>query len=133
MQRGLLPIARGIGRSLARFAGLSFALLGAWIFAVNITLGSYSAAIRIWILSAGLMGLVGGVMFLLSFDGPARFRIRRARIAGWLGMLGLASVPTSLSFLLVGMLILTVPSVLRLPAQREFIDSRSEEESRVLR
>ncbi|MBW3666379.1 MAG: hypothetical protein KY394_02165 [Actinobacteria bacterium] len=38
-----------------------------------------------------------GLAYLLSFDGPARFRERRVRVVGWAGMLISVLLPSSLT------------------------------------
>ena len=103
---------RRLGRTLARFVGLTFTILGIWILAINLIELSYSGATLAWVLASGLLGGAGGVFYLLSFDGPHRFRTRGSRIAGWIGMLVLAVLPSSLSFPLLAMVVLTIPTLL---------------------
>lgn len=96
----------------ARFVGLLFALLGGWIFAINFFDNSYSGAVFAWIIVAGASGAIGGVLYLLSFDGPTRFRTLKVRLTGWVGMLILGLLPWSFAFLMIPLLLLTIPSLL---------------------
>ena len=100
-----------LGWSLARFVGLVFVLLGGWVFLINVVELSYSGGILIWIVLSGLFGAVGGVAYLLSIDGPERFRSRKVRSLGWFGMAALAILPTSVSLILIPMLVLTLPTL----------------------
>jgi hypothetical protein len=100
-----------VGRMFARLVGLSFALVGAWLLLVNLLELSYSGGTLVWILVSGAAGLSGGILYLVSFDGPVRFRTPRVRFAGWLGMFGLALLPSSLSLILVPMVLLAIPSL----------------------
>ena len=95
----------------ARFVGLLFALLGGWIFAVNIFDDSYSGTVFAWIIVAGVSGAIGGVLYLLSFDGPTRFRTLKVRLTGWVGMLLLGLLPWSFAFLMIPLLLLTIPTL----------------------
>ena len=84
-----------LGWTLARMVGLVFALLGAWVFTLNLMERSYDGWVFVWVVLAGLSGAVGGVLFLLSVDGAQRFRTARMRLFGWVGMLVLALLPSS--------------------------------------
>ncbi len=90
-------------------------LLGIWIVAINLIEGSYSGTTSVWVLGAGTLGAVGGVLYLMSFDGPDRFRTRSTRLSGWLGMLVLALLPWSFTFLVVPMVVLTIPTLFATP------------------
>ena len=96
----------------ARFVGLLFALLGGWIFAVNIFDDSYSGAVFAWIVIAGASGAIGGALYLLSFDGPPSFGALKVRLSGWVGMLILGLLPWSFAFLMMPLLLLTIPTLL---------------------
>ena len=116
-ERRVRCMFRPLGRRFARLVGLAFTLFGIWIFTINMVLGSAPAAIRAWVLATGLAGAVGGVLFLLSLDGPDRFRPRSVRIASWSGMLVHALLPTSFSFFLLALAVLVTPALLVRPAQ----------------
>ena len=103
---------RRLSRALARFVGLIFAALGIWVLAINLVRLSYSGWILAWVLAAGALGATGGLLYLLSFGGSPRFRTARTRLAGWVGMLVLALLPTSVSFPLLAMLLATAPTLL---------------------
>ena len=105
--------------TFARFVGLAIFLYGAVIFFGNLVgaLGN-SDFDPYWILylvlGVGLTGMTGGVVFLLSFDGPDPWRTRGRRALGWVGMLMCALVPASYVLLiaplvLVGGLTLLIP------------------------
>jgi hypothetical protein len=51
------------------------------------------------VIGFGLVGVVGGVTFLLGWDGPVRFRSSMTRTLGWLGMMFMAFLPWSFTFL----------------------------------
>jgi len=99
-------------------------MLGVWVLAINLIEDSYSGVIRVWILASGGLGAAGGLLYLLSFDGPDRFRTRWIRLSGWVGMLVLALLPWSFTFLVLPMVLLTIPTLLVRP------DKGSEEVTR---
>jgi len=103
-------VARHLAQPFYRLVGLAFTLLGIRILTVNLAELSYSGWILVWILSAGFLGVVGGLPFLLSFDGPARFRTPRLRLVGWLGMLLLALLPWSFQYVMVLLIALAYPA-----------------------
>jgi len=86
-------------------------ILGFWVFAINTIEDSYADGTLRWILVSGALGAVGGVLYLLSFDGPGQFRTRWIRVSGWIGMLALAVLPWSFTFLVFPMFALTVPTL----------------------
>jgi hypothetical protein len=102
---------RQLAQSFYRLVGLMFVMLGAWILTVNLIEINYSGLILVWILSAGFLGVVGGVLFLLSFDGPMRLRANRVRMAGWLGIMVLALLPQSLQFVALPAALLLIPAL----------------------
>lgn len=53
------------------------------------------------VLAAAAVGLAGAVLFLLSFDGPTKWRTRTWRIVGWSGMILCLLLPTGISFFLL--------------------------------
>jgi hypothetical protein len=102
---------RRLAPAFYRLIGLAVTLLGAWVLFINLVEVSYSGWVLAWILSAGFSGAVGGVLFLLSFDGPARARRRQVRLLGWLGMLFLALLPWSFQFVMLPLVLLTMPAL----------------------
>jgi hypothetical protein len=102
---------RRLAQSFYRLVGLMFALLGAWVLYVNLPEINYSGWILVWILSAGLFGLVGGALFLLSFDGPVRLRASRVRLLGWLGIMVLALLPWTFQFVMLPLALLLIPAL----------------------
>jgi hypothetical protein len=108
-----------VTRLLARFVGLVFALLGLWILVGNLAVGGYRGAVLAWILSSGFLGFAGGVLYVLSFDGPARFRRRFVRGLGWAGMLALALLPTTLTIMLLILVLAAIPSLFVRPSTDE--------------
>ncbi len=107
-----------LGWSLARFVGLVFFLAGGWLFGANlvgaVTDASYEGWVLAWILLSGLVGAVGGALFLLSIDGPDRLRNRRTRLIGWVMMWAVIALPSAL-ILLAPMLLLTIPALVHDP------------------
>lgn len=110
---------RQLAEQFSRLVGLAFVLLGVWVLLVNVVEvlsvngveDRYAGWILVWILSAGFLGALGGVLFLLSFDGPARFRNRRVRFVGWLGILFLALLPWSFQFVMLPLALLLLPAL----------------------
>lgn len=91
-----------LGWTLARLVAAAVALLGAWIFIVNLAERGYDQTwVFVWVLFSGLIGAVGGTVYLLSIDGPERFRTRSWRLWGWAGMLGSALLPHSFTFIVL--------------------------------
>ena len=103
---------RRLAATFGRFVGLVMMILGGWVVVINLVELGYSGWVLVWILVSGALGAAGGLLFLLSFDGPPAFRTFQTRFAGWLGMLVLALLPSSLSLLVVPMLLLALPVAL---------------------
>jgi hypothetical protein len=101
-----------MGRVFARFVAVSVTILSAWTFVLNLG-GSrgWDTWVLILVLASGLVGALGGVLYLLSLDGPERFRTRTCRTASWGGMLLAMLLPTSLSFMLVPLVIAIIPTL----------------------
>jgi hypothetical protein len=106
---------RRLGHAPARFVGLTMTLLGSWVVVINLIEDSYTGGTLVWILASGALGAVGGLLYLVSFDGPDQFRTRWTRYSGWLGMLVLALLPWSFTFLVLPMVLLTVPTLIDKP------------------
>jgi hypothetical protein len=102
---------RRLIQSFYRLVGLAFALLGGWVLFINLVEAGYSGWVRVWVLSAGLFGALGGVTFLLSFDGPEKLKNRRTRLLGWLGILYLALLPWSFQFVMLPLAMLLIPAL----------------------
>lgn len=92
--------------------GLVFVALGIWVVVANLIEFAYSGWTLVFILGAGALGATGGVFYLLSFGGRVRFTNRGTRIIGWIGMLVLALLPSSLSLPLLAILLATAPTLL---------------------
>jgi hypothetical protein len=111
-----MDLLRWMGRTFVRFVAVSVAILGDWMFILNIgDGGSWAPWAYVWILASGLAGAVGGVLYLLSLDGPPRFRTKQRRIIGWGLMLASVLLPTSLTFMLVPLVLLMIPTLFRVP------------------
>lgn len=106
-----MDLLRWMGRTFVRFVAVSVAILGAWMFILNVGDGSWAPLSYVWILASGAAGAVGGVLYLLSLDGPPRFRTKRNRILGWGLMLASVLLPTSLTFMLVPLVLLMIPTL----------------------
>lgn len=109
-----MDLLRWIGVTFARFVGLVVLILGGWIAGLNAWLSlvsgdGYDGSVLALVLLTGIAGAVGGVAYLLSFDGPKRFRTQRVRLYGWAGMLISALLPTSLTLMILPMVILVSP------------------------
>lgn len=100
-----------IARMFARFVAFSVAILGAWIFAINAIEREGDFWILAWVLLSGLAGAVGGVLYLLSIDGPLSFRTKTRRVVGWLAMLVSVLLPTNLTLMLIPMVLALLPSL----------------------
>lgn len=106
-------------RIFARLTGLVVLLYGAWMFSINLLeaiTGSNTYEPR-WmllvVLGAGLAGAIGGTLFLLSIDGPTKFRTPMNRAIGWIGMFICAALPTSLFYVLFVMVAVSGVILLR--------------------
>lgn len=101
-----------MGRVFARFVAVSVTLISAWTFVINIAQpANWAPWVFVWIIASGIIGVVGGVVYLLSLDGPIRFRKRLFRQGGWLMMLLAVALPTSLTFMLVPMVLVLIPTL----------------------
>ncbi len=91
----------------SRIIGIAVCLYGGWMFLGNLIVAviegnNYDAGwVLLLVLAAAAFGVAGAVLFLLSFDGPSRWRTRTWRIVGWSGMLLCLLLPTGLSFFLL--------------------------------
>lgn len=103
----------------AKFVAIAVTLVNAWLFVVNIARISYDGWVLVWILASGLAGVIGGVVYLLSTDGPERFATRSYRISGWVAMLAATVLPTSLNIFLMPMVLLLIPTLLGLPKRSD--------------
>jgi hypothetical protein len=108
---------RRMGLTFARFVALSATILGVWIFVVNSIEHHYDSWIGLWVILSGLAGAIGGPLFLVSIDGPGRWRSRRARTTGWVLMLASALLPHSLTILILPLVLALAPSVFSGPWQ----------------
>jgi hypothetical protein len=100
-----------IGWSLARFVALTVMLLGAWILIVNLAEMGYETWVLAWVLFSGLAGLLGGIAYLLSIDGPESVRTRQWRIWGWIGLLASVTLPHSFTLVVLPAVLLLIPTL----------------------
>ena len=112
-----MDLLRWMGRTFVRFVAVSVTILGAWMFVLNLGASGWVPVTYVWILASGAAGAVGGVLFLLSIDGPPRFRTKRTRILGWGLMLASVLLPTSLTFMLVPLVLLLIPTLFKVPSE----------------
>jgi hypothetical protein len=112
-----MDLLRWMGRTFVRFVAVSVAILGVWMFILNLGASGWDPVTYVWILASGAAGAVGGVLFLLSIDGPPRFRTKRTRITGWGLMLASVLLPTSLTFMLVPLVLLLIPTLFKVPGE----------------
>lgn len=112
-----MDLLRWMGRTFVRFVAVSVALLGTWMFILNIGARGWDPWTHLWILGSGIAGAVGGVLYLLSMDGPKRLRTKRTRLIGWFLMLVSVLLPTSLTFMLVPLVLLLIPNLFKAPGE----------------
>jgi hypothetical protein len=109
-----MELLRWMAKMFARFVAVSVLLVSGWMFVVNLSDRGWDPWILAWILGSGLIGALGGVLYLLSLDGPERFQTRLHRTVGWVGMLLAVLLPTSLTFMLVPLVLVLIPSLFTL-------------------
>jgi hypothetical protein len=102
---------RRLGWMLARLVALAVVLVSAWMLIINLVELDYDDWVLAWILLSGIVGAVGGSLFLLSIDGPDGFRTNVRRRLGWASMLIAMLLPTSLSFFLLPMVAVLIPTI----------------------
>lgn len=112
-----MELLRWMGWTFARFVAVSVAILSGWMFVVNLPFQDrgWEPWALVWILASGLAGAVGGVLYLLSIDGPRRFRTRAYRAWGWVAMLAAVILPTTLTIMLVPLVLVLAPSLFTVP------------------
>lgn len=103
-----------MGWMFARFVAVSVVVLSAWMLLINLVDVEYEGWVLVWILASGLVGAASGILYLLSVDGPVRFRTPRYRLWGWGGMLAAVLLPTSLTLMLVPMVLVLIPTLFKL-------------------
>ena len=131
-EREQLPLLQWMGLMLARFVGLVFVLYGLLVFVGNLielfTGGSSETVwwVWAWVLVSGLAALAGGVMFILTFDGPDdwRTRMRRAIAVGL--MLIATLLPSQVASIVFVLGILSVPTIWLIPSAEGGRPPRSE-------
>lgn len=112
-----MDLLRWMGRTFVRFVAVSVAILGAWMFILNAGARDWGPWTHVWILASGAAGAVGGVLYLLSMDGPPRLRTKSTRLIGWGLMLLSVLLPTSLTFMLVPLVLLLIPTLFKVPGE----------------
>ena len=103
----------------ARFVAVSVLILHTWMLLNHLTESGYSGWVYIWVMFSALSGAVGATLYLLTLDGPPRFRNRRTRMTGWVGMFVAVLLPTSLWLMLVPIVLALVPSLFMFPGKAE--------------
>jgi len=111
----MAAMLRWMALTFARFVGLSVTILGGWLVLGQAAEGGPVGGFVTLIVAFGVIGIVSGLAYLFSFDGPGPFRARRVRVLSWAGMLVSVLLPTSLRVMLVPMVLLVVPSVFLTP------------------
>jgi hypothetical protein len=110
----------GVLATYGRLVGLIVLLYGGWIFAGNVlgisTGDDYdSPAILLAILAFGMIGFLSAFGFLLTFDGPSKWRSTKKRAATWLGMFVCALLPSSLVIIVLPLVVLGALTILAPP------------------
>lgn len=109
-----------------RFVGLVVLLYGGWMAAVNINpedpMAFYDSNwVRPAAIAFGTLGFLSSLVFLLSLDGPPRWRSTGLRATGWVGMVIALLLPTSITIfvlplvLVAGLVILAKPPPVHQP------------------
>ena len=104
-----------MGRMLARFVGLIFVLYGALLFFGNLFSyfgGNVDApwwAIS-WVLASGLVAMGGGAGFIVTFDGPEKWRTRKRRAIAVAMMMLSSFVPSTVGAITFVLALLATPS-----------------------
>ena len=71
------------GPVFGRLVALAVVALAAWVLVRNATEPNYEGWVLAFIVLTSFSGLVGGGLFLLTIDGPPRFRTPSWRMWGW--------------------------------------------------
>lgn len=103
-----------------RFVGIAVLLYGGWILAGNavvyiISDTQDSPAVVVAILASGLLGFLSALGFLLTFDGPNRWRNTKRRAATWVGMFLCGLLPSSLVVIVLPLVLLAALTILVAP------------------
>lgn len=98
---------------LGRFVGTAVFLYSAYLLVVwiaeIISGGRYEFLwIAIWILGSAFVGTAASLLFLLTIDGPVRWRTAGMRMASWWLMFLSILLPTSISFFLAPLTATTI-------------------------
>lgn len=101
---------RAIATTFGRLVGISSLLFSGTVFFGSLVgVGDSAATDTPWLVAAlacvSMTGIGGSILFLLSFDGPGRFRTRGRRLLGWVGMLLCSVMPTSLIYLILPLVV----------------------------
>ena len=114
-----MDLLRWMWWMFARFVAVSVLILSAWMLLNHLVESGYSGWVYIWVMSSALAGAIGATLYLLTLDGPHRFRTRRIRLTGWVGMFVAVLLPTSLWLMLVPIVLGLIPSLFLSPSQVE--------------
>ena len=106
-----MELLRWMGNTFARFVAFSIVVIGGYTFFINAIESNFDSGTRLLILLTSALGVVGGALYLISYDGPTRWRTEVVRRLGWGGMLVSALLPTSLTLMLVPMVALLIPTL----------------------
>jgi len=115
----MASLLKWMGLTFARSVGLAVTILGGWLVLGQAAQGGPVGSVVALIVVFGLIGVAGGLAYLFSFDGPARFRARWVRVLGWLGMLVSVLLPSTLMVMLVPLVLLVLPTLFLSPDRQE--------------
>lgn len=115
-QRVQRPLLHWMGVMIARFIGLVFILYGGLLFFGNLFgfLGGNVDApwwAIAWVLVSGALAMTGGVTFILTFDGPVRWRTRPRRVVAVAMMMISSFVPSTVGAITFVFALLAIPSI----------------------
>lgn len=106
-----------MGRMLARFVGVVLVLYGLLLTVANVVEiiqgVDYTGPWWLvpWIIGTGVAAVLGGTLFILTFDGPDRFATRRWRGLALALMFLAAILPTNLTGAVAVLVVLMLPSL----------------------
>ena len=101
---------RQVAATYARLIGIIAALFGGWLVVNGVQHGlgenTYDPpSVLNMVIGFGLVGLIGSIAFLLTWDGPDRFHTKGLRVVGWLGMVAGSLLPWSFTFIMLPLVV----------------------------
>jgi len=110
---------RQVGWMFARLVALAVLIVSGWMLVINLVDVSYEGRILAWILLSGVVGVAGAILYLASIDGPPRYHTRPRRALGWGAMLAAMYLPSTLSYFLLPVVALLLPTIFTIDSSKE--------------